>query len=112
MHILALKILIINGESMSDKLRARFESIIKTKIPSANLDRLDSGDFAVKRGLCHDGDYNNVGVRSAWEGFQLGYKAGIEAATKVCVMKADALGHDEGTQAYACAEAIRQLGGE
>ena len=44
--------------------------------------------------------------------YQLGYRAAIEDAVRVCVMKVDALGHDEGTQAYACATDIRHLGGE
>jgi len=61
------------------------------------------------------GSYRNYKTLCAWEGFQLGYKAGIEAAAKVCDEYPQRDPAEDGNGYWAannCADAIRQLGGE
>jgi len=58
--------------------RERFKEAILEKYPKVSWVTLSDGDFAVVHGFAKAGDYEHVGLRSAWEGFQLADNAALE----------------------------------
>jgi hypothetical protein len=121
---------------MSAKIRELFENIVGAKYTRADFTRLKADDFSVLHGFADVDDYSHVGTRNAWEGFQLGYKAAIDAervkffalyqAAQALVVRIgatdayipevqavmDALHDLDGGAPWPSVEAIRQLGGE
>lgn len=91
-------------------MRERFEAAWRASWPT------DPADVHNKD---YKGEYDSRIVQDTWEGFQLGYKAALGAAAKVCEDKRDdrwrrESPYEEGQceSANECAEAIRQLGSE
>lgn len=79
---------------MSESMRSEFEALAKAQM------------YDTTRGV--GGEYAVYGMHMLWEGFQLGYKAAIEAAAKVVSQNSV----DDFDDIGLLIPAIRQLGGE